>query len=80
MPSDPRDYKLDLSASVNQPSAAAPTGRPFISVKFTCCNVYLRIYRSADGTKYEGRCPKCARPVRFLVGTGGTNERFFVVE
>jgi len=39
--------------------------RPYISVHFTCCNVYLRIYRSADGKHYRGRCPKCATPVTF---------------
>ena len=78
---DPRDYKLDIS-SVDDGSTDATrnSARPFVSVLFRCCNVYQRIYRSADGTKYEGRCPKCARSIRFLVGEGGTSERFFVVE
>jgi hypothetical protein len=78
---DPRDYKLDIAnLDGASPDAARNAARPFVSVLFRCCNVYQRIYRSADGTKYEGRCPKCARPVRFLVGEGGTSERFFVVE
>ena len=64
--SDPRDYKLDLS------SAGVP--------RVACCGVYQRIYRSPDGTRYEGHCPKCAKPVRFKVGAGGTDARFFVVE
>ena len=53
--------------------------RPFISVQFACCNVYLRIYRSADGKHYRGRCPKCGVPVNFVVGEGGTSARTFVV-
>jgi hypothetical protein len=78
---DPRDYKLDISGLKPQGSdATRSSSRPYVSVLFRCCNVYQRIYRSADGTKYEGRCPKCARSVRFLVGEGGTSERFFVVE
>ena len=80
--SDPRDYKLDIAAGLGSGSsrAADRPARPFVSVLFRCCNVYQRIYRSADGTRYEGRCPKCARSIRFLVGAGGTSERFFVVE
>jgi hypothetical protein len=78
---DDRDYKLDLSPAAgvtpSQPSAAKPAKRPFISVHFTCCNVYLRIYRSPDGAAYRGQCPRCARPVNFPVGQGGTDARFF---
>ena len=78
---DPRDYKLDLSKLHARPGdTARNAARPFVSVLFRCCNVYQRIYRSVDGTKYEGRCPKCARSIRFLVGESGTSERFFVVE
>jgi hypothetical protein len=80
---DPRDYKLDLSSTKGgtaQPEKSGGTNRPYISVKFACCGVYQRIYRSADGMRYEGHCPKCAKPVRFKVGPGGTDARFFVVE
>jgi hypothetical protein len=80
--SDPRDYKLDLS-SAKAADAQTPspnTKRAYISVRFACCGVYQRIYRSADGQRYEGHCPKCAKPVRFKVGPGGTDARFFVVE
>jgi hypothetical protein len=90
---DDRDYKLDLSsaaanADANADAAKPPsrqgdtppaTARPFISVQFDCCNVYLRIYRSADGTAYRGRCPKCGKPVHFAVGQGGTDSRVFRV-
>jgi hypothetical protein len=84
MASDPRDYKLDLSEA----DAAAPAGatasrvnvtaRPFLSVHFACCGAYRRVYRAADGASYEGRCPRCGRPVKFLVGEGGTSSRCFV--
>ena len=83
MTSDPRDYKLDISgpgdpgASSRQPSGAAP--RPYLSVHFACCGAYQRIYRDADGKHYQGRCPRCARPVRFVVGEGGTATRCFIV-
>ena len=49
-------------------------------VHFACCGVYQRIYRSPDGKRYEGHCPKCARPVKFRVAEGGTDARAFVVE
>jgi hypothetical protein len=55
------------------------TGRPFVSVHFACCNVYLRVYRSSDGKAYRGRCPKCGVAVNFVVGEGGTTARTFVV-
>ncbi len=80
MSGDPRDYKLDLSSLPKQDEPAAAPSRPFIGVHFKCCGVYQRIYRSQDGKRYEGRCPRCARRVRFMVGQGGTDDRYFVVE
>ena len=78
MPSDPRDYKLDLSPAAAPPSPGHAK-RPFLSVHFACCGAYQRIYRDADGKQYSGRCPRCGRPVRFPVGQGGTAARFFTV-
>ena len=78
MPSDPRDYKLDLSGQP-APEAKQPGRRPFIGVKFACCGVYQRLYRDADSRHYRGRCPRCGRAVSFVVGEGGTDSRFFVV-
>ena len=81
MNSDPRDYKLDLtSLPKNADDSPKIPSRPFIGVHFKCCGVYQRIYRSNDGKRYEGRCPRCAKQVRFLVGQGGTDDRYFVVE
>jgi hypothetical protein len=77
---DPRDYKLDVPGLSSRPSAPASAARPFLSVLFACCGVYQRIYRSRDGTEYCGACPRCGRPIRFAVGSGGTDQRSFVVE
>jgi hypothetical protein len=77
--SDPRDYKLDIAGLAKEQPVAKTGPRPFVSVQFACCNVYLRIYRNAAGTAYEGRCPKCGVPVRFVVGQGGTEARSFIV-
>ena len=51
--------------------------KKYVGVRFHCCGLYVRIYVNKEGTAYEGRCPKCARPVRLRIGEGGTNNRFF---
>ena len=81
MPADPRDYKLDLKGvAADAPSASpAASPRPYLSVQFACCGVYQRVYREPDGRHYRGRCPRCTRPVTFVVGEGGSSSRFFVV-
>jgi hypothetical protein len=53
--------------------------RPFLSVQFACCGVYQRIYKTADGMSYQGRCPRCGKPVKFAIGEGGTSSRAFIV-
>jgi hypothetical protein len=85
---DDRDYKLDLSpqsgVTPSQPERATnpPTApvRPYLSVHFACCNIYLRIYRTPDGQSYKGHCPRCNKQVTFAVGQGGTSSRIFRVE
>ncbi len=77
---DNRDYTLDLSSTRASAQAAPATPRPYLSVRFACCNVYMRIYRSPDGSSYRGRCTRCGKPVNFIIGQGGTDSRFFVVE
>ena len=53
--------------------------RPFLRIFYECCRVYQRLYRNPDGTTYQGRCPRCLRPVRFRVGPNGTAARAFTV-
>ncbi|GHT44495.1 hypothetical protein FACS189454_02040 [Planctomycetales bacterium] len=56
---------------------ATPTERKFVGVRFNCCGIYIRIYVNKEGTAYEGHCPKCFKPIRLKIGSGGTNNRFF---
>jgi len=53
------------------------THKKFLGIHFECCNVYRRIYLNKDLNAYEGRCPKCQRSVKVLVGPNGTDQRFF---
>jgi hypothetical protein len=84
-------HLLDLSSDPNSVSRKA-TGdntrkkndvvddfstKRFIGVKFHCCGIYSRIYVNSDNTAYEGRCPKCLKPVKLKIGEGGTDSRFF---
>lgn len=68
----------DYGETSKAPDANSP--RPYLSIHFACCGVYTRIYKSADGKHYRGHCPRCARPVQFQVGDGGTTCRTFVVK
>lgn len=84
MPTDPRDYHLDIrSQPLDVPDRASverdKAGQKFLSVMFSCCKVYSRVYPSKDGTRYEARCPRCLRAITFRVGADGTSERAFVV-
>ena len=79
-----KDYILDISSrpEINQQNGDQANdrslkGRPWISVRWKCCQVYSRIYRTADGKFYKGTCPKCGSPVQATVGEGGTDNRFF---
>jgi len=76
------DPNLVVRASVVDSGAEAHFAPPadrkkYVGVRFHCCGLYVRIYVNKEGTAYEGRCPKCAKPVRLRIGEGGTNTRFF---
>ena len=61
------------------PSPVRRAVRPWIGVYFSCSNTYTRVSRSPDVRTYLARCPKCGKSVRFRVGPGGSNARFFEV-
>ncbi len=71
--------KSKAKARPGRPAAAGNglVGRPWLGVNFECCGVYARIYRSADGVAYSGRCPRCLRPISMRVGQGGVSQRLF---
>jgi hypothetical protein len=74
--------QLDLSSEPSPNKTTQnnnDTKRRFVGVRFNCCGVYWRIYINQSETAYEGRCPKCGKPVKLKVGSGGTNCRFFEV-
>ena len=78
------DYIVDIGGL--NPREGAPgsdrksvgqIGRPWLAVRWRCCEVYSRVYRNPEATAYEGRCPTCGRPLSIKVGPGGTDCRFF---
>ena len=76
--------QIDLTSPSSLPAGNAgdpghkPSGqRPFLGVHFACCDVYRRIYLNRSKTLYLGNCPHCGKQIRFQVGPGGSNARFF---
>jgi hypothetical protein len=70
---------LDVSSEPPHRPASGAASRPFLGVRFNCCDIYQRLYPNREATVYEGACPSCGRPVRFPIGPGGTDARFFEV-
>jgi hypothetical protein len=68
----------DRFESARRPGANAEA-RPWLGVRFACAGAYVRVFRNVDGTGYAARCPKCGECIRFRVGSGGTDQRFFEV-
>jgi hypothetical protein len=75
--------KLDISSvpnsthDSNQDPSCEKKTRPFLGIRFDCCRTYGRIYRCDTAMSYQGRCPKCLKPIKVKVGSGGTSNRFF---
>lgn len=59
--------------------AGGAGARPWIGVRFVCAGAYLRVARNKEGTGYQAMCPRCGKRIRFRVGPGGTDQRFFEV-
>ena len=55
----------------------SPKKRRFISVYWKCCHSFSRLYKSKDGSKYQGKCPKCGSYCSAPVGPEGTSQRIF---
>ena len=73
-------YVIDVVSSaegdVYESNTEARSGeRPWVGVHFECCGAYTRIYREADIPQYEGRCPRCGRPITISVGPQGISAR-----
>lgn len=72
---------VDIPGVVNPASVRSvdvkTAGNRWLGVWFTCCHTYGRIQRNAQGSRYEGRCPRCGASVHALIGEGGTSRRFF---
>lgn len=73
-PDDGRDANERPHDRASSPPAS---GRPFLGVRFVCCDVYSRIYINRDYTAYQGHCPKCSRPLVVRISPDGSDERFF---
>jgi hypothetical protein len=83
---DPRDI-VDVSLLPRAATSAGddvrhpetPRGQTFLRLWFRCANQYGRAYKSASGDCYLARCPTCMKTIRFGIGPGGTEQRFFEV-
>jgi hypothetical protein len=62
-----------------QTEPTAGLAKPFLMVWFKCAAKYQKVFRSADGSHYQARCPLCGKAMRFAVGAEGENRRQFEV-
>lgn len=77
------DYIIDIHGAPTpggdggKQSRAAARGRPWLSIRWRCCDTYSRVYRNPSGTAYVGRCPRCTRSLHIPIGPDGTSSRLF---
>ena len=74
------DAVSDTSSDGMPAEIGREKGRQFLGVHFACCDVYARVYANRQQNAYLGHCPRCARQVKFVVGEGGTDARFFTAQ
>lgn len=72
-------FRLPEAQISSAPDPRTAQGRPWLGVHFLCANMYTRVYRNHQGSAYVANCPRCGKAVRFRVGAGGTQGRFFEV-
>jgi len=53
--------------------------KPFIGVRFACCNVYSRLYLVHNKKEYSLACPKCGRRAFFVADRNAPPDRFIEV-
>jgi hypothetical protein len=69
---------LDLtSGSDSDPPPRPGSARPFVGIRFGCCDVYSRVYVNRSRTAYWGACPRCGRRVEVKIAPYGSDSRFF---
>jgi len=66
-----------LDQAARRPPGQRCTRGASIGIHFKCCRVYWRIYRTADGSRFAGHCPKCGFPATVNISPGGTDASFF---
>ncbi len=73
-------YTIDIVSApegeIHHECDDARSARPWVGVQFECCGIYARIYREPEVPSYEGRCPRCGRPISIRVGPEGLRTRF----
>jgi hypothetical protein len=69
---------LDISSNPDGGGPEIPLpGRPFVGIRFACCDVYSRVYVNRTRTAYWGACPRCGRRVELKIAPYGSDQRFF---